>query len=247
MNISPIINNIKYYIKNENDHIQKYLLEGKQWNSEIIEIIKNYINKYNLQHFVNIGSHIGTVSLPISLYINNVTAIEAYPPTYNYLCENIELNNITNINTINIAVGNKDDIIYFMSEEKVCPIENVNRISENSGGMHVFTELDIEHNIRSANLTDKKIQGQMKKFNDLNINKFDIMLVDIEGFEYYFLQGAKETLLKYKPIIIIEIWDNNKRKKENMKTTREFIIDYIKQLNYKLVNVIDDDHIFEPN
>ena len=246
MYISPIINGIKYKIYNNNDIIQNNLLNGIQWNKEIIEIIIKYIFNKKLTHFLNIGSHIGTISLPISFYIKNVTAIEAYPDTYNHLCENIQLNNRKNITPINIAVGNSEEDIYFMGLDKICPIENKNRIQNNTGGMHVFTENDIKNNIRSANLTDKKIINKMNKLDNLEIDNFDIMLVDIEGFEYDFLLGASQKIIKNKPIIIIEIWNNTKRKNENMIQTQEEVINYIKSLNYKLVKQIEDDFIFEP-
>ena len=38
--------------------------------------------------------------------------------------------------------------------------------------------------------------------------------------EYDFLLGSKEKIMKNKPIIIIEIWNDNKRKMENMKETK---------------------------
>jgi hypothetical protein len=41
------------------------------------------------------------------------------------------------------------------------------------------------------------------------------MLVDIEGLEYEFLLGAEQSIKRCKPIIIVEIWNNNKRKSEN--------------------------------
>ena len=246
MSISAIINGIKYFIYNENDYIQSILLKGKQWNEEIIDIIKLYIINNKLSHFLNVGSHIGTVCLPISLHINKVTAIEAYPDTYKHLCENIQINNISNVNTFNLAVGNSEEDIYFMSNDIVCPVEKINRIINNNGGMPVFTKNDIKNNIRSANLSCLKIKNKMNKLDNLEINNFDIMLVDIEGYEYEFLLGAKEKIKKYKPIIIIEIWDDYKRKRENMKTTQKEIINYIESFNYKLIKQIEDDFIFNP-
>ena len=94
--------------------------------------------------------------------------------------------------------GGGEENIYFFSEEKKCPIENINRVNNNTGGMHVFTEKDINNNIRSSRLTDKKIVGKMNKLDNLKIDYFDIMLVDIEGCEYEFLLGAKEKICKYK-------------------------------------------------
>ena len=56
------INNIKYKITNKDDIIQNTLLNKKQWNEKIFNEIKKFINQYQLQHFVNIGCHIGTVA-----------------------------------------------------------------------------------------------------------------------------------------------------------------------------------------
>lgn len=244
--ISPIISGIKYLIRNSKDTIQNTLLNGKQWNEEIINVIKKYTLEKNLSHFLNIGSHIGSVCLPISLCIKKVTAIEAYPDIYIHLCENIYINNLTNVNAMNIAVGNSEEDVYFISTEKICPIENKNRVLNNTGGMHFFTENDIKNNIRSANLSDKKIKNKINKLDNLQIDDFDIMLVDIEGLEYEFLLGAEQSIKKNKPIIIIEIWNNNKRKLENITQTQEEVINYIKSLKYTLIKTIDDDFIFEP-
>ena len=243
--ISPPVSGILYNIYNKEDFIQKVLLNGTQWNEDIINIIKNYCLQKKLSHFLNVGSHIGSVCLPISLCIDKVTAIEAYPDTYKHLCNNILLNNIKNVCTFNIAVGNSEEDIYFMSEEKICPVENINRIKNNTGGMHIFTENDIKNIVRSSNLTDKKIKNKINKLDNLEIDNFDIMLVDIEGSEYDFLLGATNKIKKNKPIIIIEIWGDIKRKNENMIQTQKEVINYITSLNYKLIKNIGDDFIFE--
>jgi hypothetical protein len=70
------------------------------------------------------------------------------------------------------------------------------------------------------------------------------MLVDIEGSEYDFLLGAKQKILKNNPIIIIEIWDDNKRKRENMKETKQDVIDLILSMDYQLVGCNGEDFLF---
>lgn len=246
--ISPSVSGIKYVIHNQNDIIQHRLLHGIQWNEDMVTLIKKYISDRNLHHLLNVGSHIGSVCLPVSLHIDKVTAIEAYPTTYKHLCENIELNRLTNVSAINIAVGNSEEDIYFMSIDKICPIEHINRVKNNSGGMHVFTEKDIASNTRSAILADKAISHKVNKLDNLHnqVNPFDIMLVDIEGFEYDFLLGAEQTIKRNRPIIIIEIWNNHKRKRENMAQSQEEVVNYVKSLGYHVVGNHGDDFIFEP-
>ncbi len=233
------INEIKYIIKNKNDLIQKSLVNNIQWNNNILFIIGQLIKKFNLKHFLNIGCHIGTVALPISKYIEKVTAIEAYPLTFEHLEEHIKINNIKNIQVFNLAIGDANKKIYFLDDKNI-------RIKNNTGGMHVITEEDISNKRLSSNIHSKKYSNEMKKLDDLNISNFDILLADVEGKEYELLKGGKNKIKKYKPIIIVEIWNNNKRNLESMQTTSDEIINYVVNLGYKLIKQLGDNYIFLP-
>ena len=233
------INEIKYIIKNENDLIQKSLVNNIQWNNNILFIIGQLIKKFNLKHFLNIGCHIGTVALPISKYIEKVTAIEAYPMTFKHLEEHIKINNIKNIQVLNLAIGDENKKIYFLDDENI-------RVKNNTGGMHVITEDDIVNKRLSSDIHSKKYSNEMKKLDDLNISDFDILLADVEGKEYELLKGGKNKITKYKPIIIMEIWGNNKRNLERMQTSNDEIINYIINLGYKLIKQLGDNYIFLP-
>tara|TARA_Y200000002_G_scaffold225924_1_gene186501 strand:- start:30 stop:767 length:738 start_codon:yes stop_codon:yes gene_type:complete len=234
------IDGIKYLIKNKNDLIQKTLSNGVQWNKDVILLIGRIQKKYNLQHCLNIGCHIGTLSIPLSKSFKKITAIEAYPPTFEHLNENLKLNLIQNIETFNFAVGNKNEEIYFLDN-------NNERIKNNTGGMHVITNDDIENKRLSSEIHSKKIFNQMKKLDNTNIEKFDILIADVEGKEYEMLLGGNDKILKYKPIILIEIWGNKKRQLENMNTSSEEIINHILNLKYKIVSRFDDNYVFFPD
>ncbi len=233
------INEIKYIIKNENDLIQKSLTNNIQWNNNILFIIGQLIKKFNLKHFLNIGCHIGTVALPLSKYIEKVTAIEAYPPTFEHLDEHIKINNIKNIQTFNLAIGDENKKIYFLDDKNI-------RIKNNTGGMHVITDGDILNKRLSSSIHSKKYSNEMRKLDDLNITNFDILLADVEGKEYELLKGGKNKIIKYKPIIIVEIWNNNKRNLESMQTSSDEIINYVINLGYKLFKQLGDNYIFLP-
>jgi len=234
-----IINEVEYIIKNKNDLIQKVLLSNRQWNNNILLLIGQFIKRFNLKHFLNIGCHIGTVALPISKYIEKVTAIEAFPLTFEHLKENIKINKIENIQTVNLAIGDKNEKVYFLDTKNT-------RIKNNSGGMHVITQDDISEKRLSSDIHSKKYSNEMQKLDDLNVSNFDIILADVEGKEYEMLKGGKNKIAKYKPVLIIEIWNNKKRNLEKMSTTNEEVINYIIKLGYKLLNQIGDNYIFLP-
>ena len=50
----------------------------------------------------------------------------------------------------------------------------------------------------------------LDKFMEENFkeDKIDLIKIDVEGFEYQVLSGAKKTLAKYNPVIIIESFAN---------------------------------------
>ena len=90
------------------------------------------------------------------------------------------------------------------------------------------------------------VKNQMKKLDDTNIEKFDILIADVEGKEYEMLLGGNNKILKYEPIILIEIWGNKKRQLENMNTSCEEIINHMLNLKYKIVSRFDDNYVFFP-
>ena len=49
---SPVINGIRYNINNKDDGIQSVLLKGNQWNSDLIDIIKQYISSKKLSQVI---------------------------------------------------------------------------------------------------------------------------------------------------------------------------------------------------
>ena len=64
------------------------------------------------------------------------------------------------------------------------------------------------------------------------IKSIDILKVDIDGFEYEFLQGAKNTIKKNKvKVILIEVND----KKENYMKREKKIINFLKKKNFTLL------------
>ena len=57
------------------------------------------------------------------------------------------------------------------------------------------------------------------------IKSIDILKVDIDGFEYEFLQGAKKTIKKNKvKVILIEVNDKKKNYIKNLKKNNPFLI-----------------------
>jgi len=229
-----------YEIRNKKDMIEKTLLNGQQWSPKILELLKSRIKQKG--HFVNVGAHIGTITLPMAKISSKVTAFEPFPKTFNHLKKNIELNNLQNVDIYNLALGDKYENIFFMDD-------NNDRLKNNNGGMHVFTSNDLLTGKRSSSMAKLENTGIMSiPLDSMNLDKIDLMLVDIEGMEDKFLIGAKETLKKDLPDLLIEIWNDEKRKEENILITQQQIINNIMSLGYNKVENIDvEDFLFTKN
>ena len=119
--------------------------------------------------------------------------------------------------------------------------DNNDRLKNNNGGMHVFTSNDLITGERSASIAKLENLGIFSfPLDSIKLDKIDLMLVDIEGMEDKFLIGPEQTLKKDLPDLLIEIWNDDKIKYENMKTTQQQIIQNILSLGYNKVEKIDD-------
>ena len=59
-------------------------------------------------------------------------------------------------------------------------------------------------------------------------------------------RGGERKIEEYKPIIITEIWGNKKRESENMQNSKEEVINFICNKQYRLIKNFGDNYIFFP-
>ena len=135
-----------------------------------------------------VGSHIGSLVIPISRHCKEVVAIEANPKTYELLSLNLRLNNIENVVSHNIAASEKTEIITFFLN------------SVNSGGSkrapkqsHFMYEYDSPERVEiQAHALDTHLSN----------HAFDLVLMDIEGSEFFALKGMPKILQECKSLIV---------------------------------------------
>lgn len=76
---------------------------------------------------------------------------------------------------------------------------------------------------------------------DLNLPVCDLIHLDIEGFEYYALKGAVETIKRTKPVIALE-WMNHGEARYG--SSNNDIEKFLNELGYKSVEKIYHENIF---
>ena len=136
---------------------------------------------------IDAGACLGDSALILSEYTNkNVYAFEPLLSNYNLLLKTIELNNRKNIIPVNLGLGDKESRAY------------MTYYPENIGAAGVSQET-------TANEASIVTLDDYVEKHDINVG---LIKADIEGFEQNMLKGARKTIEKFKPVLLICIYHN---------------------------------------
>ncbi|MEM9526041.1 MAG: FkbM family methyltransferase, partial [Bacteroidota bacterium] len=130
---------------------------------------------------LDIGANIGWYSLLLHKLMpasGTIYSFEPDPLNYQLLCENLQLNEATNVAPVNNALSNQREVM------KLYRYENKNLGRHSLLAINSSDYVDIETLILDDYLAEQGID-----FTKLNFAK-----IDIEGYEYFALQGAKKAL-----------------------------------------------------
>ena len=152
-----------------------------KYRSPELSLISNLVK--NNQNSIDIGANLGLFTFFMSRASKHVFAFEPNP----YPLENLKGLVDSNVTVLPIALGNNDGPV----EIKIPH----HRKGWSSNGA----------SLASKEINDGKIINiQCRKLDSLNIENIGLIKIDVEGFEIEVIRGAKDTILKNKPIMIIE-------------------------------------------
>lgn len=142
---------------------------------------------------VDIGSNIGYYALLESKIVGKngkVFAIEPSPENFNYLNNNLKLQNSSNTETHQIAIGNQEGTVKLT-------------VGNKSNHSKVVTENQtIPNGLEVISVPIKKLDTFIQ---EQNISKIDFVRMDVEGFELNVIEGMKNVLRKLRPMIQVEV------------------------------------------
>lgn len=182
----------KFYVPNYPiDIIQAEIVDKwKFFEEDILRELQPYIKKNAV--ILDIGANIGNHSIYWVVRSNakKIYSFEPVKDTFKILKKNVEINELSEkIKILNIG----------LSDKKINGSVSL-YVQNNIGGTHV------KQNGNGTLLLEKL--DNIKIAEDV----VDFVKIDVEGHEFQVLQGAEETLKKYKPTIFIEIFPENKHK-----------------------------------
>jgi len=221
--VAPYFEEIKiathsFFIKldKQNGYIDKRVYLDKIWESHIGAVINDELCTGDV--FIDIGANIGYFSLLASKIVGDsgrVIAFEPLPDLNQQFAESVQRNKMENIKIIEKGCGDKVENLFI----------GIN--PENIGTSSVIRgKKDLEQVQIPISTLDLEL-GQ--------IAKVDFVKIDVEGFEYEVLKGAKNILQTYHPKILIEfspkLYNRAKFGKANA------ILLFLKDLGYRLHDV----------
>lgn len=214
-------NNIFYPDKYEECAVIKALLSNRTWEKKIVSLFKKYLQKGDVA--IDVGSFIGLHSLKLSDIVGEdgkVYAIEAIRPIYDCVVATVTQKQISNIEPLNFALHDLPNIpLTFLSDHT----------GESSVEEHRRRPFKYKYTINSTTLDEY--------FLPLNLDKINLMKIDVEGHEFKVLKGGEKLINKYRPVIIMESWPR-KRNLLNLSVwavDNDYMIEKINNENYLLL------------
>ncbi|MBK71640.1 MAG: hypothetical protein CMB43_04360 [Euryarchaeota archaeon] len=135
-----------------------------------------------------VGAHIGALAIPLAKQCSKLIAIEANPNNFDLLQINLKLNQSSNISAYNIAASSKSETIKFQ----------LNTV--NSGGSK---RVPVNNNYMYTYDNPEVIEVAAHSLDEfLDISHFDLVLIDIEGSEYFAMKGMPKILSKTQNLVV---------------------------------------------
>lgn len=227
-----------FYIDCIEDHIKNSLERGYAWETHIAKLIMQYARPGS--KVLDVGAHIGTHSLTMAKCVGEngeVLAFEPQPKIFRELFLNMKLNKINNASCYWVAVGDENGTI-----------ETSNFAPLNEGGTPLIIPNLSMNNWSYNPLGGTGIFVDLITIDSLNLENVSLIKIDVEGMENAVLDGARETILRNKPIIIIEIMGGYIPETAPRKIVEqiEFTKLKVQNLGYKLIRVVGWDYLAIP-
>lgn len=192
-------NGVYYPIKNESAVIRA-LLSNRTWEKKAYDSYRPFLQKHHT--VIDCGAFIGSHTLKFSELCNKVYAYEPVPLINNCLAKTLVAKEIKNVILSCCALGSEtnDSIIY----------TNYNGDSSLDG----IRNQRFNHNFKTKVETLDNLIGLDEEIHFIKI--------DVEGSEWNVIEGAKNIINKWKPMILLETWAT----KKNINKLNEFMKDY---------------------
>jgi len=176
--------NLKDWIQKQIFYFGRYEVERKE-----TQYIKSIVKEGDV--FFDIGTNVGYYTLMVAKRIGNNGKVFSFEPvtsTFDKLKANVEKNNFKNVSLNKIGISD-------ISQEIEINISD----ADNSG---MSSLIHIPNSSKKEVIKTISLDEYLK---EKELEKINLIKIDVEGVEFQAIKGMTETLIKYSPIVLVEI------------------------------------------
>lgn len=205
--------------------IENEIIGAGSWSADILRQSEYFLPAAPV--IIEIGANIGFESLYYARKFPDARVIAFEPGSYGYnsLLRSRSFNRLQNLEVHRLGVGSENTKMLLRT-----PTEH----SKNKGLGSFQNNVDIDDTYASEEVNVVTLDSFL-----LDLSKLDLLKIDTQGFEWPVLQGAEQTISKYRPVVVFEFEDHYHN---DARELRKLVADYFDRLNYSLY-IADLDHL----
>jgi len=190
---------------------------AKYQHSKLVEAMK-YVPEDRRRIALDIGAHCGIWTVQLAEFFDHVICFEPLPGHIEIWHQNMADYKVNGKATMfPIALGAETRETRIKAEWGL------------SGKSHVDDVLD------------SAIPVPMQRLDDMKFEVIDFIKIDVEGYEPFVCQGGKETILRHKPVMIVEAKPKNAQR---YGVADDEVVRLLESWGAKMVKAIVGDYIF---
>jgi FkbM family methyltransferase len=162
------------------DVIKRTLVDGKLWEPDVVELLGRLIRPDSVA--IDVGAHMGSHTLTMARHVGpkgRVVAFEPQTKMYEELLGNLAQNGIHNVRAEFVALGDAPALITMRAA------------------------IDVSEGITAVGHGGNRVE--LRTLDGYGFTNVSLVKIDVEGFEVKVLEGARETIRRERPAVIIEI------------------------------------------
>ncbi len=146
---------------------------------------------------LDIGANVGHHSLYMASFCAQVHAFEPYEKVASAIDDKIRRNSLQHVHVHRVGLSDQERVLDFYAPQGV-----------NTGtGTFVATH-EAQNNSLVGQLRVVKADDYLAS---LQLQRVDLIKIDVEGFELSVLRGLPETLRRHRPVVMLELSDDARR------------------------------------
>lgn len=211
--LAPLPDASLVYIDLMDCGVSRHILFGDYERAET-DLIRSHLSEGSV--FVDIGANIGWFTLQAARWVGDfgsVFSFEPRPSTFEHLTKSIKINGLENIKVFNMGLSDEVGSATLMAPEG----------HSSPGSSYLGNGKGIPVSLSTLDILLPQI------------DRLDVIKMDVEGWEPNVIKGAMRTIQKFHPIILSEISPWMLRERSGV-SDRDYI-SLIKSLGYDCQNI----------